>query len=408
MLNQVLENNMCAGCGLCQDVFGTEKLMVELDRKGFYRPRILHELSTEEQKKLVKFCPGLTVKKERIRTPLYDSIWGEMISCLIGASGDPLTRNEASSGGGISSLLIYLLEKKSVDAVIHIGANSKLPHLNEVKISVTREQVITNANSRYSASAPLTEIHNIIKNSRYRHFAFVGKPCDIAALRQYSKLDPLINEKIKYFITFFCAGVPSVNATLDIVESMACNIENVEKIDYRKDGWPGYFKITQSNGNLHKLSYSLTWMNLLGPKMQFRCKVCPDGVGHFADIVCADGWDNFNERGFPTFKDAPGKSLIISRTEKGEKLLSEAINEGYILKLEEIKDFRKIDKMQPGQMSKKSFHLVRKLALFLKTGFLLRSNTSFYWKATFNRGLLPQIKNFWGTLKRVKKQGVNL
>src|SRR5690606_33976344 len=119
-------------------------------------------------------------------------------------------------------------------------------------------------------------------------------------------------------ISFFCAGVPSVNATTDIVKSMALDMEDVEKIDYRKDGWPGYFRVTHSNGIRYKLSYSLTWMNLLGPKVQFRCKVCPDGIGHFADIVCADGWDSFNESGFPTFKDAPGKSIIISRTQTGE------------------------------------------------------------------------------------------
>jgi coenzyme F420 hydrogenase subunit beta len=403
MLNKVLQSSMCAGCGLCQSAFGEEKIQVKIDNNGFYRPTVINPLNATENEQLKKFCPGIVVKKEKEQSPLYDSIWGEMHSCIIGASSDETTRSEASSGGAISSLLKYLLSEKLVDAVIHIGASEEVPYINEVKISTNEVQILQNANSRYAASAPLVNLHQFLKREDHKSFAFVGKPCDVAALRQYSKINPEVEQKIKYFLSFFCAGVPSTNATLDIVDAMAIEMDEVKKIDYRKEGWPGFFRVTDKNDRTYKLSYSFTWMKLLSPKVQFRCKVCPDGVGHLSDIVCADGWDSFDGKGFPTFKNAPGKSIIISRTAKGEELLQHAIDGNAILKLEEIRDFRKIDRMQPGQMSKKRYHLARKLAAMVKTGFVVSSNVEFYWSATFTQSLLVQIKNFFGTLKRIKK-----
>lgn len=395
---------MCAGCGLCQSFYGKENVKVSLSDNGFYRPKVINDSLNEKYDDLKSFCPATTVlKKIDKSTPKYDSLWGEIYSCFIGASADNIVRKEASSGGAISSILIYLLQSKLVDAVIHIGANNELPYVNDLKISFNSDEVISNANSRYSPSAPLINIHEILKNNQDKVFVFVGKPCDVAALRQLSESDELVRKKVKYYISFFCAGVPSVKATLDIVQAMSLDISNVKSIDYRKGGWPGFFTVIDNNKRDYRLSYSLTWMKLLGPNVQFRCKVCPDGVGHFADVVCADGWDTFNDMGFPTFKDSPGKSLVISRTQLGNNLINEAISSGALLRLKDIDNLRLIDKMQPGQLFKKQYHFVRKIATFFKTGFYLRSNSEFYLSSITTTSFSSQIKNFIGTFKRIRK-----
>jgi coenzyme F420 hydrogenase subunit beta len=403
MLNKVLNSGMCAGCGLCQSTFGDEKVKVRIDKTGFYRPIVINSLTDDENNQLTKFCPGIIVRKEKSLSPKYDSIWGEVHSCIIGASSDETIRKESSSGGAISTILKYLLNEKHVDAVIQIGADSKVPYLNEAKLSTDEFQVIQNANSRYAASSPLINLHQMLSSNDYQSFAFVGKPCDVAALRQYSDINPEIKKRIKYYISFFCAGVPSINATLDTVETMGIEINNVKSIDYRKEGWPGFFRVIDKQMQTFKLTYSFTWMKLFSPKVQFRCKVCPDGVGHLSDIVCADGWDNFDSKGFPTFKNSPGKSIIISRTKTGEEVLRKALDNDYLLEFEEINDFRKIDQMQPGQLHKKKYHLARKLAARLKNGFVVDSNREFYWSATFTESILVQVRNFFGTLKRIKK-----
>jgi len=399
MINKILANNICAGCGLCQGIFGSQKVSVELDKSGFYRPKGNGELNKEEMALFSKVCPGIVVKNKS-NSPLFkDAIWGEIFSCFIGYSNDDLIRSEASSGGAISSILVYLLESKRVSAVIHIGASKNIPILNEVKISTSKRDIIEHANSRYSPSAPLINILNDLKE--YDSYAFVGKPCDIAALRQYSNFNKIINDKIKYYISFFCAGVPSINATSDIIDTMDVQLRNVKSVSYRKDGWPGVFKIIEKDNQVHKLSYSFTWLKLLGPRIQFRCKICADGIGHLSDIVCADAWEDFNDKGYPTFKNAPGKSLILSRTIQGNELINDILESGYINKTRIIDNFREIDIIQPGQLLKKISLMSRFFALLLRNRMIPKYNTEFYFKSFLRQKPVDFLKNFWGTLKRI-------
>lgn len=399
MISKILKNNICAGCGLCQSIYGIDKISVELNNEGFYRPVIKKNLIESENKLLSKVCPALVVRKNKTISPKRDKIWGEMFSCFVCSSTDFEIRNEASSGGGISALLYFLLKTKKVAAIIQIGASKEIPYLNEVKISTTRTEILENANSRYAPSAPL---QNIIENiKKFDSYAFVGKPCDIAALRQYSTYNSEVRDKIKYYISFFCAGVPSSNATTDIIKSMDLKIEDISNVSYRKDGWPGFFKITSKSNQTYKLSYSLTWMKLLGPRVQFRCKVCADGIGHLADIVCADAWEDFDKNGFPTFKNAPGKSLLITRTECGEKLVQEAVQQKELTFYNDIGNFRDIDKMQPGQFFKKVYFLPRLLGLKIKNKMAPGFSSDFYLMATFKSKPISFVKNFIGIMKRI-------
>jgi coenzyme F420 hydrogenase subunit beta len=398
MITKILNNKLCAGCGLCQSIFEENKISVALDKEGFYRPVVNQKLNKAEEKLLSDVCPAVKVRKEKANSPKKDVVWGEIFSCFICSSSDNEIRSEASSGGGISAILVYLLKTKKVSAIIHIGASKEVPYLNEVKISTTRAEIIENANSRYAPSAPLQNILDNIK--QYESYAFVGKPCDIAALRQYSIHNAEVKNKIKYYISFFCAGVPSLNATTDIISSMDLNIDDIKAVSYRKDGWPGFFKITDKANRVFKLSYSLTWMKLLGPRMQFRCKVCADGIGHLADVVCADAWEDFDKNGFPTFKNAPGKSLLISRTKIGEELVQEVLQHNDLVFYMDINNYRDMDKMQPGQFSKKIYFLPRYLGLFMMNKSAPSFNSDFYFRATFKSKPISFVKNFIGIMKR--------
>ena len=50
------------------------------------------------------------------------------------------------------------------------------------------------------------------------------------------------------------------------------------------------------------MSYAQSWGEILTKHVQFRCKVCPDGSGGFADVACADAWYG-DERGYPSFEE---------------------------------------------------------------------------------------------------------
>jgi coenzyme F420 hydrogenase subunit beta len=56
----------------------------------------------------------------------------------------------------------------------------------------------------------------------------------------------------------------------------------------------------------------------------YRCHLCPDGTGEFADLACGDPW----YREIP--ENEPGHSLVVVRTERGRRILRAAIEAGYV------------------------------------------------------------------------------
>ena len=39
---------------------------------------------------------------------------------------------------------------------------------------------------------------------------FIGKPCDLTALRNYAEVDPRVDELVRYWLTMVCGGCSGV------------------------------------------------------------------------------------------------------------------------------------------------------------------------------------------------------
>jgi coenzyme F420 hydrogenase subunit beta len=151
-----------------------------------------------------------------------------------------------------------------------------------------------------------------------------------------------------------------------------------------------------ANGDKREMTYAQSWGAVLNRHLQFRCKVCPDGTGEFADIVFADAW--YGEEGYPDFEEREGRSLILVRTEEGEQALKAAQDGGYI-DTEPLSP-QEISKMQPYQETRKRMALARLLAVVLKKGLLPRFAGLRLVRCASEGRFLEQIKNFRGTLRR--------
>lgn len=355
----LFKNQLCVGCGLCESVTNG-KVKMTLDPDGFLRPKKTQKVPADEYKSIKQCCPATIIHKDKsLRTPHTDSFWGDYFQCYIGSSSSDAIEKEASSGGIISTILIFLLKNKIIDYVIHIGPDPENPLLNIVKLSSNSKEVLENADSRYAPSAALANILQIIENGKY--YAFVGKPCDVSALRSYSKFNQTVANQIKYYFSFFCFGVPSLNQTKKLTAQLGIQEEQVQSIVYRKNGWPGSFNVIAKDGTCKSILYK-DYMHFLFSDIHIRCKICPEGLGESADISSGDGWSEFDEKGYPSFKNARGRSIIFSKTHVGDKLLSKIINAGHISIEEQVEDLRSLDKIQPGQFGKKKYHKYRILA----------------------------------------------
>ncbi len=197
-----------------------------------------------------------------------------------------------------------------------------------------------------------------------------------------------------------CAGLPSIKGTLNIIESFGVKEEEVRNLKYRGEGWPGYFKIITSNQQVYKKSYNESWGNELNKHLQFRCKICPDGTGEFADLTCADAWESSND-GYPSFSEKPGQSLVISRTDVGRKILEDAIRKNYIVLSSTYVGLDSVKKMQPYQVNRKQNVLPRIFALLVIGKRVHLYNRKILLMAAFKENPLRLVKNFLGTLKRM-------
>jgi hypothetical protein len=113
------------------------------------------------------------------------------------------------------------------------------------------------------------------------------------------------------------------------------------------------------------MSYNESWGTILNKYLGERCYICPDAIGEFADIVCGDAWQDFDEKGYPSFINKKGISLVLTRTNNGEKIFREMVANGLVSIFKEYKDLNEIEKMQPFQASRRKTLYAKTLALRL-------------------------------------------
>jgi coenzyme F420 hydrogenase subunit beta len=385
---------LCTGCGVCRAA-APGGIEMSSAGKGYLRPRAVRPLSPEEDQRIADICPGLALSRAPAGKPDHP-VWGPIIRARVGQATDPALRHKASSGGALSAVLLYLLETGLVDRVVQTAANPLAPIENMTVESTTAKHVFHAAGSRYAPSAPLSEI--LQQLDRPGRFAFVGKPCDVAALRAYARHNTAVRAKVPYLISFFCAGIPSLDGTRAILERLGVAEDDVAWFRYRGDGWPGFATASTRDGRMFRMSYTESWGSILSRHLQFRCKVCPDGSGGFADLVCADARYG-DEQGYPKFQEAEGRSLVITRTPTGEDIVRAAVREGY-LELAEV-EIGEIAKMQPYQARRKQLVLSRLAALALFGHTVPRFRGLSLWRCALMAGLWRNARSFIGTVVRI-------
>ena len=334
---------------------------MEMEAPGFLRPVQTAPVSVEAEAGIAAICPGLVHEVEAGGRTDHD-LWGPYVEMRTGWSTDPELRYRASSGGALSAVLTHLLAEGTVEGVLQVSAAEAPAHANRVAVSKDADDVMAAAGSRYAPSDPLAAVPAALEAGR--PLAFVGKPCDVAAMRAWSRRDPRIGRVFPVFVSFFCAGVPSATGAETLLRKMDADPDRVTAFRYRGHGWPGQATATLDDRSERTMSYHDSWGKVLSGHVQHRCKICPDGTGVDADIVCADAWAS-DDRGYPVFEEAEGISLIVARTAKGRDLMTAAEAAGRL----ETRPFDVADlkPIQPGQVRRRGA-LAGRLAALRATG----------------------------------------
>ena len=318
---------MCIGCGACAYVCPEQKIVLKDIEEDGIRP-FLKDSDCGGCPDCLKVCPGLETSHEEeeshpgsIRE--LKSGWGSVLELWEGHATDPRFRFEGSSGGAASALAAFCLERGVAEGVMHIGASETEPWRNQTFYSRSSEELLARTGSRYSPASPCDSLETL-ENGKGAG-VFIGKPCDIVGLRRSESLMPSLREKVALAIGIFCAGTPSTRGTLDMIRKMGVATDAVEELRYRGRGWPGMATVRLKGQTelRSRLSYMEAW-GFIQKYRPYRCYLCPDGTGEFADLSCGDPWYREIAEG------EAGYSLVLVRNEKGRRVLRDAMEAGYL------------------------------------------------------------------------------
>jgi coenzyme F420 hydrogenase subunit beta len=325
-LQDVVDWGLCIGCGACYYASPEGAVsLVNIESVGI-RPRFESAASRSCTDGL-RYCPGAHVDGELAtgRLPMDDrpsQEFGPSLEIWEGYAADPDIRFRASSGGILSALELYCLERENMAFILHSAMNPQKPWENRTVQSRTRAEIMSRTGSRYGTSSPCEGLGAVEQSDR--PCVFVGKPCDSASVMSLRRDRKKLDENLGLVLTFFCAGTPSTKGTLELIKSLDVPLKKITEVRYRGEGWPGEFKVRTPNGaGERSMSYEKSWGQLSGFR-PLRCHICPDGTGQVADISCGDAWQSLD-----TGSD-PGRSLVVVRTERGREILHRAIVAGYV------------------------------------------------------------------------------
>lgn len=320
-VRDVLARDACTGCGWCTRL--DAGLEMRPDAGGYLRPAEVGSPAEVPGAARVfeRSCPGIRVAAQNPagseRHPLLGSYFGAWEAW----AADPEIRHAGSSGGVLTGLHAWLVSSGRAARVTGGAADPGNPRTSIPVTITTRAEALAAAGSRYAPLAALTNPDVLAEGS-----AVTAKPCEIAAVRAATTA---MGVEAPLLLSFFCAGTPSQKATDTLLEDLGILPDRqVDEMRYRGHGWPGRFAARAGDDEV-SADYEESWGSTLGPTTQWRCKVCPDGVGESADIVAADSWAT-DDRGYPLFAEGDGISALIARTPRGLAVIEEAIAAGVL------------------------------------------------------------------------------
>ena len=330
-LNRIVEHGMCIGCGLCQSVAGPEKIRVGKTTTGYERPIVVGEIDHALVDRIYDVCPGTRIEglpeREIDADTRVDNVWGPCRRIVRAWASDPEIRFEGSTGGVLTALAAYLLSSGRVGLILHAKASTTEPTFGERHLSFSRADVITAAGARYGPTAPLIDVRDIL--DRGEPLAFVAKPCDIAALRNYARHDGRVDDLVKYWLTPVCGGYMPPASMNEFLAEVGIEPSDVTAFRYRGRGCPGPTRVETAKGatEVHYLDFwgedESMW------SLPFRCKVCPDGIGEAADVAAADTWPGGSPDRVTSETDL-GTNAVIARTRRGVELIDAAERDGVL------------------------------------------------------------------------------
>ena len=344
-LKKIVDNGQCVGCGFCSIVLHADTDDKKMARRVEYKwlPEVEHwgpsvsEDYSENDKRDLRICPGHSMQMPEMAEGVFgrepaDAMVGEALRIASGYASSESIRANAASGGIATALVAHLFQNGQIDSCYCSAGYS--PKNGHGFLARDTETLLNATGSHYHPIAFGASLRELVDGSD--KFAFIGLPCEIAAMRQLMSERSDVRDRCVILIGLFCGGINRYSGIGRYLRHFDVNPSKVESIDYRDGEWPGQISVTtsgekvvrkipriQGNSRWNILRYMVSFQ---GYWMLPRCRICPDQIADFADIALGDPH-------LPRFKSSRGfgHSAIVARTVKGLEILERAEADGDII-----------------------------------------------------------------------------
>lgn len=278
----------------------------------------------------ISVCPAAGSELEHVPSPVdyakAEGLW-------LAAAQDEEIRKMASSGGVTRSIMQYVLDSGTCDAVYSLKYP---PDESADAMGVWLTSMPDQAKIPCSLYRPILWGKNLGNFDKiWAKVLLVGLPCQLKAGK---KLLSKLNSHLKILcLTIYCRKQKNFGYT-EYVKRIsgrpaAANISVV----YRGSGWPGLTGIRENNDFIgREFFYPASCWNLAG------CRFCTDCLNADAsDLTVKDPWGLVSHH-----TETLGKNLVMAWTQEGQELIKDTNNlEKYRIELQSVtksEDFESI------------------------------------------------------------------
>jgi len=307
LLQRVHGRDLCTACGACVDLCPYFKA-----HNGKISPIFSCDRS---QGRCYAHCPKIDVDFNRLsetifNKPYRESPLGEFRKICISKKGVRAPAGRFQNGGTVSALTIFALEQGLIDGAVLTDRTGTIPCPRLVD---SPQGVLECATSKYMAAPTIARVNSAGKQG-YKNLGVVGTPCQMTALAQ-QRCNPLDREDFTDItgitLGLFCTWAIDTLTFAEFLKTREIDIHSIRAMDIPPPP-AETFILTLEDSVVEFPLHEIRDLVLKG------CSVCPDLTSEWADLSVGalEGNSSWN--------------TLIIRTEKGEALVNDAENRGFL------------------------------------------------------------------------------
>lgn len=304
-VNQVKENALCCGCGICAAICPVKAITMQVSDSGKIEPYISENCIS--CKKCIALCPQAQEK-----LPVERVSDGENRDCYIVQSKVERILKGSTSGGFVTTMVKSLLETGSYDGAF-LADSTDYGVQVQTRHFTGREDLTPGQKSRYVQVGHTNEVEYILEHPQEK-LIIVGTPCYLKGFLQVVEKHKL-NRENYLLIGLFCDKTMTTHVWEYFNEIFAD--KKLQAMHFRskeEEGWPGNVLLITEDGN----ELTIPRRERMAVKEYFMpecCLDCVDKLNPYGDFSVGDNYINGKNGG-------KGENTLIIRTKRGADVFS--------------------------------------------------------------------------------------